>query len=69
MQQTLTKSLILFISGVYVLAMVQPNLQNDLALSDFKIADSLFICGDHLLNGSINAAFKSGRLVAEAMSQ
>jgi len=47
----------------------QQHVQNDLALSDFKIADSLFICGDHLLNGSINAAFKSGRLVAEAMSQ
>jgi hypothetical protein len=47
----------------------QQHVQNDLAFSDFKIADSLFICGDHLLNGSINAAFKSGRLVAEAMSQ
>ncbi|WP_395063139.1 NAD(P)/FAD-dependent oxidoreductase [Flavobacterium sp.] len=33
--------------------------------SDFKINENLFICGDHLLNGSINAAMKSGRTVAE----
>jgi predicted NAD/FAD-dependent oxidoreductase len=26
-----------------------------------------FICGDHLMNGSINAAMKSGRLAAEAI--
>ena len=37
MQQTLTKSLILFISGVYLLSMVQPNLQNDLALWGYGI--------------------------------
>jgi phytoene dehydrogenase-like protein len=33
--------------------------------SDFKINENLFLCGDHLLNGSINAAMKSGRTVAE----
>jgi phytoene dehydrogenase-like protein len=32
-----------------------------------KLNDHLFICGDHLLNGSINAAMKSGRLAAEAI--
>jgi len=32
MQQTLTKNLILFISGCFVLTLVQPNLQGDLAL-------------------------------------
>ena len=37
MQQTLTKSLILFISGVYLLSMVQPSLQNDLALWGYGI--------------------------------
>ena len=28
-----------------------------------------FVCGDHLMNGSINAAMKSGRLAAEAIIQ
>jgi protoporphyrinogen oxidase len=32
-----------------------------------KLGERLFICGDHLLNGSINAAMKSGRLAAEAI--
>ena len=32
MQQTLTKNLIFFISGCFVLTLVQPNLQGDLAL-------------------------------------
>jgi phytoene dehydrogenase-like protein len=32
-----------------------------------RLDDHLFICGDHLLNGSINAAMKSGRLAAEAI--
>lgn len=40
-------------------------MRDDLTKSDFKINNSLYICGDHLLNGSINAAMKSGRLVAE----
>ncbi|WP_162276983.1 NAD(P)/FAD-dependent oxidoreductase [Mucilaginibacter pedocola] len=30
-----------------------------------KLNDYCFICGDHLSNGSINAAMKSGRLAAE----
>ena len=46
---------------------VQESVKNKLSISEIKISDTLFICGDHLLNGSINAAFKSGRLVAEAM--
>jgi hypothetical protein len=29
------------------------------------MSDNLYCCGDHLLNGSINAAMKSGRLLAE----
>ncbi len=32
-----------------------------------KLTDNCFICGDHLLNGSINAAMKTGRLAAEAI--
>lgn len=34
-----------------------------------KLNDNCYICGDHLLNGSINAAMKSGRLVAESILQ
>lgn len=47
-----------------------PNLNsisNELDISQFKINENLFICGDHLLNGSINAAMKTGRLVAECI--
>ncbi|MEZ7505649.1 NAD(P)/FAD-dependent oxidoreductase [Flavobacterium sp. Arc2] len=40
-------------------------LKDDLTIADMKINDTLYCCGDHLLNGSINAAMKSGRLVAE----
>ena len=43
----------------------QNNVINEIDSSKFKINDNLFICGDHLLNGSINAAMKSGRLLAE----
>ncbi len=32
-----------------------------------QLTANCFICGDHLLNGSINAAIKSGRMVAEAI--
>ncbi len=31
---------------------------------DLKIHDGLYRCGDYLLNGSLNAAMRSGRLVA-----
>jgi phytoene dehydrogenase-like protein len=43
----------------------QDSVKNDLENSDIQINENLFICGDHLLNGSINSAMKSGRLVAE----
>lgn len=43
----------------------QNNVSNELDISQFKINENLFICGDHLLNGSINGAMKTGRLVAE----
>jgi phytoene dehydrogenase-like protein len=42
---------------------------NDLSMSEIQINDNLFICGDHLMNGSINAAMKSGRLVAELIDK
>ncbi|MBC7745698.1 MAG: FAD-dependent oxidoreductase [Flavobacterium sp.] len=32
-----------------------------------RLNDPCFVCGDYLMNGSINAAMKSGRLAAEAI--
>jgi phytoene dehydrogenase-like protein len=43
----------------------QEKVSNEVVNSEVKINENLFVCGDHLLNGSINAAMKSGRLVAE----
>ena len=42
---------------------------NDATDVQMQLSDNLFICGDHLLNGSINAAMKSGRLVAELINK
>jgi rhomboid protease GluP len=42
MQQTLTKNLILFISGCFVLTLVQPNLQGDLALYGIAVNDGQY---------------------------
>lgn len=36
-------------------------------LNDVKVTERIFRCGDYLLNGSINAAIKSGRIAAEAI--
>lgn len=46
----------------------QEHVANEVANFEIKINDRLFICGDHVLNGSINAAMKSGRLVAELIA-
>ncbi|WP_041264128.1 protoporphyrinogen/coproporphyrinogen oxidase [Bernardetia litoralis] len=35
------------------------------SMEDLKIHDGLYRCGDYLLNGSLNAAMRSGRLVAD----
>lgn len=40
---------------------------NDLEPEALRLNEHCFICGDHLLNGSINAAIKSGKLAAEAI--
>ncbi|MFE3866560.1 NAD(P)/FAD-dependent oxidoreductase [Flavobacterium sp. LS2P90] len=45
----------------------QESVRNELDAAEIKISDALFICGDNLLNGSINAALKTGRLAAEVM--
>ena len=43
----------------------QDSVCDELTRTDVQINENLYICGDHLMNGSINAAMKSGRLVAE----
>lgn len=45
-----------------------PVLQDEVSESELKLAPNLYCCGDHLLNGSINAAMKSGRLVANLIA-
>jgi len=35
--------------------------------TNLKISENLYVCGDHLLNGSINAAMKTGRVIAEML--
>lgn len=50
---------------------IEHALPNDDSVSNeptmIKLNGYCFICGDHLMNGSINAAMKSGRLAAEAI--
>ena len=43
----------------------QKKVRNEVLNSELELDKNVFICGDHLMNGSINAAMKSGRLVAE----
>jgi len=43
----------------------QSTVTNDLTPDRAIINEYTYICGDHMLNGSINAAMKSGRQVAE----
>jgi protoporphyrinogen oxidase len=45
----------------------QHNVTLDLQPASLKLRDGLFMCGDHLLNSSLNAAMKTGRLAAEAI--
>jgi predicted NAD/FAD-dependent oxidoreductase len=40
---------------------------NEPKYTDMRLDTQCFVCGDHLMNGSINAAMKSGRLAAEAI--
>ncbi|NRB46096.1 MAG: FAD-dependent oxidoreductase [Saprospiraceae bacterium] len=47
----------------------QTQVVNQVTQDQLSLRPGLFIAGDHLMNGSINAAMKSGRLAAEAISQ
>ncbi|MES2267002.1 MAG: NAD(P)/FAD-dependent oxidoreductase [Bacteroidota bacterium] len=54
----------------YHIAYALPNddhVTNEPDLTALRINSNTFACGDHLMNGSINAAMKSGRLAAEAI--
>lgn len=41
--------------------------KSDLMPKEIRLSERIFRCGDYLMNGSINAAIKSGRLAAEAI--
>lgn len=43
------------------------DVKNSIPFTECKIADHVFLAGDYLLNGSINAAMTSGRTAAEAV--
>jgi protoporphyrinogen oxidase len=43
------------------------DMKSTISFTETKIADHVFLAGDYLLNGSVNAAMGSGRLAAEAV--
>ncbi|MCS5489651.1 NAD(P)/FAD-dependent oxidoreductase [Algoriphagus limi] len=43
------------------------DLKNSIPFTQSKISDQVYLAGDYLLNGSINAAMTSGRIAAEAV--
>lgn len=45
----------------------QDSVSDNISAADIQLSNTLFICGDHLMNGSINAALKTGRIAAETM--
>lgn len=47
----------------------QTQVTNQLDAEQTKLRPGLFVAGDHMLNGSINAAMYAGRKAAEAISQ
>lgn len=47
----------------------QDAVTNEVADAELQINENLYLCGDHLMNGSINAAMKSGRLVADLIDR
>lgn len=44
------------------------DLKNEMQPSAVKLNDNIYLAGDYLLNGSLNAAMKSGRIAAEAVA-
>lgn len=47
----------------------QEHVQHQLADSSIRIKKGLYVCGDHLLNGSINGAMRSGAFAAEVIGR
>ncbi|MEM9857657.1 MAG: NAD(P)/FAD-dependent oxidoreductase [Bacteroidota bacterium] len=47
---------------------VNQDLKYDIATTEVKLHDDIFLAGDYLLNASLNAAMLSGRRAAEAVS-
>jgi protoporphyrinogen oxidase len=45
----------------------QHHVQHQIAASSLRIKNSIYMCGDFLLNGSINGAIRSGALAANAI--
>lgn len=45
----------------------QDSVRNNLSPEDIRLSKGIYMAGDHMLNGSINAAMKSGRLAAECI--
>lgn len=45
------------------------NIQYDMAPSETKIKDTIFLAGDHLLNASLNAAMLSGERAAQGLME
>jgi phytoene dehydrogenase-like protein len=46
----------------------QAKIQHEMPVGSMKIREGLFVCGDYLLNGSINAAMRSGRMIGERIA-
>lgn len=45
----------------------QQHVQHQIVANSLRVKEDIFMCGDYLLNGSINGAMRSGALVAEAI--
>lgn len=43
------------------------NIQNEIDATETQLTERIFLAGDLLLNGSLNAAMRSGELAAEAI--
>ncbi|EMR02894.1 protoporphyrinogen/coproporphyrinogen oxidase [Cesiribacter andamanensis] len=47
----------------------QHHVQHHIAASSLRVKEGIYMCGDHLLNGSINGAMRSGAKAAAAILQ
>ena len=47
----------------------QRSVRHTLPAEGYQLSRSLFVCGDHLLNGSLNAAMTSGRMASQKVAE